>query len=343
MSRAEKNAITGRCLCGAVQFEIDGRLGPAIYCHCSQCRRASGSAFAANASVRARYLRFRSGRDAIREYESTPGKFRAFCSRCGSPVYSRLASDPETFRIRLGTLDGDPGPAAAGALLGRIEGASGTRSRTSSRSSQATSRRAPTPRARERRARSCAPSARTTSTRSTPSTRRRSAGPARRRSCARCGARRSPTSGSSPSSRSTGAGRVVGHIAFSPVAIEGGSPPALGLGPLAVEPALQRLGIGSALVRAGLERCAELAQIVVVLGHAALLPAFRLPAGVAARPALSQRGVRSLVLRPRARARRARRGSPAGFATPKPSSGCRTWRSVPRCPPCSARSRSPSR
>jgi hypothetical protein len=109
MSRAEKNAIAGRCLCSAVQFEIDGRLGPAIYCHCSQCRRASGSAFAANASVRARYLRFHSGRDAIREYESTPGEFRAFCSRCGSPVYSRLASDPETFRIRLGTLDGDPG------------------------------------------------------------------------------------------------------------------------------------------------------------------------------------------------------------------------------------------
>ena len=109
MSPAEAQRITGRCLCAAVRFEIDGRLGPAIYCHCSQCRRASGSAFATNASVRARYLRFTSGRDVIREYESTPGKFRAFCSRCGSPVYSRLASDPESFRIRLGTLDGDPG------------------------------------------------------------------------------------------------------------------------------------------------------------------------------------------------------------------------------------------
>ena len=109
MSQAESNLITGRCLCGAVQFEINGRLGPAIHCHCSQCRRASGSAFAVNAPVRARYLRFRAGRDRISEYESTPGKFRAFCSRCGSPLYSRLTSNPETFRIRLGTLDGDPG------------------------------------------------------------------------------------------------------------------------------------------------------------------------------------------------------------------------------------------
>jgi hypothetical protein len=101
--------IRGRCLCGRVQFEIDGRLGPAIFCHCSQCRRASGSAFAVNAPVRARYLSFRAGRDVITEYESTPGKFRAFCSGCGSPIYSRLASDPETFRIRMGTLDDDPG------------------------------------------------------------------------------------------------------------------------------------------------------------------------------------------------------------------------------------------
>jgi hypothetical protein len=101
--------LTGRCLCGRVRFEIDGRLGAAIYCHCTQCRRASGSAFASNAPVRARYLRFTAGRETISEYESSPGKFRAFCSGCGSPVYSRLAADPETFRIRLGTLDGDPG------------------------------------------------------------------------------------------------------------------------------------------------------------------------------------------------------------------------------------------
>jgi putative acetyltransferase len=70
------------------------------------------------------------------------------------------------------------------------------------------------------------------------------------------------------------AGRVVGHIAFSPVEIEGGSPPALGLGPVAVEPGLQRAGIGSALVRTGLARCAGLARIVVVLGHAAYYPRF---------------------------------------------------------------------
>jgi putative acetyltransferase len=70
-------------------------------------------------------------------------------------------------------------------------------------------------------------------------------------------------------------GRVVGHVVFSPVSIEGGSPPALGLGPLAVEPSRQRDGIGAWLVRAGFERCAEAgARIVVVLGHASYYPRF---------------------------------------------------------------------
>jgi len=101
--------ITARCLCGGVKLRLDGRLGPAAICHCSQCRKASGSAFACNAPLRARYLGFESGRELIREFESTPGKFRAFCSRCGSPIYSRVSDDPETFRIRLGIVDDDPG------------------------------------------------------------------------------------------------------------------------------------------------------------------------------------------------------------------------------------------
>jgi hypothetical protein len=100
--------LTGACLCGGVRFEISGKVGPVVYCHCVQCRKANGTAFGANAGVRARYLRFTAGRELIREYESSPGKLRAFCSCCGSPVYSRREDDPATFRIRLGLLDGDP-------------------------------------------------------------------------------------------------------------------------------------------------------------------------------------------------------------------------------------------
>jgi hypothetical protein len=101
--------LGGGCLCGAVRFEVRGKLGPLVYCHCATCRRANGSAFAANAPVRTRYVEWLAGREAMTEYESSPGKFRAFCRRCGSPVYSRVVADPTTLRIRIGTLDGDPG------------------------------------------------------------------------------------------------------------------------------------------------------------------------------------------------------------------------------------------
>jgi hypothetical protein len=100
--------LEGGCLCGAVRFRINGRLGPAGYCHCKQCQRASGSAFAANAPVRTAYFELLSGAGEVCEYESTAGKFRAFCRRCGSPLYSRRDAEPEIRRIRLGTLDGDP-------------------------------------------------------------------------------------------------------------------------------------------------------------------------------------------------------------------------------------------
>jgi hypothetical protein len=92
-----------------VRFRITGKLGPAGYCHCKMCQRASGSAFAANAPVRTRYFEIGSGAELVSEYESSPGKFRAFCRRCGSPLYSRRDAEPEIRRIRLGTLDGDPG------------------------------------------------------------------------------------------------------------------------------------------------------------------------------------------------------------------------------------------
>lgn len=101
--------LEGGCLCSGVRFRIDGKLGPAGYCHCQQCRRASGSAFAANAPVRMRYFQLLSGSELVCEYESSPGKFRAFCRRCGSPLYSRRDDRPEQRNIRLGSLDADPG------------------------------------------------------------------------------------------------------------------------------------------------------------------------------------------------------------------------------------------
>lgn len=72
-------------------------------------------------------------------------------------------------------------------------------------------------------------------------------------------------------------GQVVGHILFSPFVIEtkDGAVPALTLAPLAVRPEFQNQGIGSALVRRGLEECRRLGhRIVVVVGHPPYYPRF---------------------------------------------------------------------
>jgi putative acetyltransferase len=72
-------------------------------------------------------------------------------------------------------------------------------------------------------------------------------------------------------------GQVVGHILFTPVTIEsdGRSLPAIGLAPMAVLPEYQRQGIGSMLVRAGIEECRRLGHSrLVVLGHSAFYPRF---------------------------------------------------------------------
>ncbi len=100
--------MTGRCLCESVRFEITGPFGPLGYCHCKQCQRATGSAFSASSTVARADVRFLSGEELLREFESSPGRFRTFCSRCGSPICKRTSDQPDALRIRLGVLDGDP-------------------------------------------------------------------------------------------------------------------------------------------------------------------------------------------------------------------------------------------
>ncbi len=100
--------LTGSCLCGGVQYEIVGKLGPSIHCHCGQCRKASGASFTTNASVPASEFRFVAGEALVGRWESSPGQFRCFCTRCGSPLIKLIDAKPEEVRLRLGTLDSDP-------------------------------------------------------------------------------------------------------------------------------------------------------------------------------------------------------------------------------------------
>ncbi|MFL1406849.1 GFA family protein [Marinobacter sp. M1N3S26] len=99
---------TGSCLCGGIQYEIRGELAPVQICHCQQCRKAQGAALVTNIPVPTDQFSMTQGEDLLKVFESSPGKQRVFCNRCGSPILSRLESLPGVVRIRAGTLDGEP-------------------------------------------------------------------------------------------------------------------------------------------------------------------------------------------------------------------------------------------
>jgi hypothetical protein len=96
---------TGSCLCGGIQYRIDGELAPIEVCHCRQCRKAQGGPLATNSPINAAIFHLVRGADLLTAYESSPGKRRMFCSRCGAPIYSVRDAAPNVLRIRVGLVD----------------------------------------------------------------------------------------------------------------------------------------------------------------------------------------------------------------------------------------------
>lgn len=101
--------ITGGCLCGGVRYEVTGRFIRAGHCHCSRCRRHSGTAVCTQGRVLREQFRLLSGANLIRVYQPDDGAVKAFCSVCGSSLFGGTWREGPEVSIRLGTVDGDPG------------------------------------------------------------------------------------------------------------------------------------------------------------------------------------------------------------------------------------------
>jgi hypothetical protein len=100
--------LTGGCACGAVRFEIHAPLQSASYCHCTRCQRRTGTAASANARTEPGSFRVVQGEDRVRAWKPEGGAEKWFCGDCGSALYSRIAGDPDTIGVRLGSLDAVP-------------------------------------------------------------------------------------------------------------------------------------------------------------------------------------------------------------------------------------------
>jgi len=100
--------LRGQCLCGSVQYAVRGQFEYALNCHCSQCRRATGSAFKPLAGIRRSNVSLSSGGDRLLIYGDEQAANDVHCRNCGSLVYS-IVRDGEYVHVAMGTLLDDPG------------------------------------------------------------------------------------------------------------------------------------------------------------------------------------------------------------------------------------------
>ena len=107
MAKQEKDRVlSGGCLCGAVQYKVRDAFRYAMNCHCSQCRRATGSSFKPFGGIERDQFAVAKGAESL-AIDGTPDNHNAFCKRCGSLLYS-MVRDGTYVHVTYGTLADAP-------------------------------------------------------------------------------------------------------------------------------------------------------------------------------------------------------------------------------------------
>jgi hypothetical protein len=100
--------ISGHCECGRVSFEAADEVSDFSHCHCSQCRRLHGAAFASFAGVSRKDFRYLSGESDTKTFESSASHQRVFCGECGSNILVGLDAEPDEYYVCMGVINGNP-------------------------------------------------------------------------------------------------------------------------------------------------------------------------------------------------------------------------------------------
>ena len=100
--------MRGSCLCGGVTFKVDLPFRRANHCHCSRCRKHSGTFGLTQGRVPRSQFQLLSGDELIRVFTPEGGKVKAFCGRCGSSLFGGDWPGGEEISVRLGSMDDDP-------------------------------------------------------------------------------------------------------------------------------------------------------------------------------------------------------------------------------------------
>jgi hypothetical protein len=101
--------IRGSCLCGGVRFEVEPPFRIAVHCHCSRCRKHSGTFGLTQARAPREQFRLLAGEELVRVFRPADGgKVKAFCGECGSSLFGGDWPDGQEVSIRMGSFDDDP-------------------------------------------------------------------------------------------------------------------------------------------------------------------------------------------------------------------------------------------
>ncbi|MBU2510855.1 GFA family protein [bacterium] len=97
----------GGCLCQSIRYEFFGEPVGMAHCHCSDCRKASGSAFATVVGIPLSGFTILQGEPKGFSIQAESGNVvtRCFCSQCGSQLYSKNPKAPDVIWIKAGSLD----------------------------------------------------------------------------------------------------------------------------------------------------------------------------------------------------------------------------------------------
>tara|TARA_R100001369_G_scaffold35338_1_gene60552 strand:+ start:433 stop:840 length:408 start_codon:yes stop_codon:yes gene_type:complete len=103
------NLATGQCLCGTVTFRITGAFEAFFLCHCSRCRKDSGSAHSANLFSSSARITWLSGEESIKEFRLSGSQHvKSFCTECGSALPFSQSGDGALV-VPAGSLDSPVG------------------------------------------------------------------------------------------------------------------------------------------------------------------------------------------------------------------------------------------
>lgn len=81
------DTIKGSCLCGAVTFKIRDDFQAFNFCHCAQCHKTTGAAFASNLKTATDNIEWLTGKELVKRYDVPGREIRTeFCSNCGCNV-----------------------------------------------------------------------------------------------------------------------------------------------------------------------------------------------------------------------------------------------------------------